>query len=53
MDEIDGTAGSIVDGNVYVVPKDELETGAQGVAYEPVRVTEMVDGVDVFARDSV
>ncbi len=48
MDEIDGTAGSIVDGNVYVVPKDELETGAQGVAYEPVRVTEVVNGVNVL-----
>ena len=48
MDEIDGTAGSIVDGKVYMVPKDELETGAQARAFEPVREVETVDGVDVL-----
>ena len=48
MDEIDGTAGSIVDGAVYVVPKGELETGARAVAHEPVRVTETVNGTEVL-----
>ena len=48
IDEIDGTAGSIVDGKVYVVPKEELETGARGHPVEPVRDTETVEGVEVL-----
>lgn len=48
MDEIDGTAGSIVDGEVYVVPKGDLETGARAVAHKPVRVTETVNGTEVL-----
>lgn len=48
VDEIDGSAGSIVDGNVYVVPKEELENGAQGYAVEPERRTEEVEGVEVI-----
>ncbi|MCZ6634005.1 MAG: Gfo/Idh/MocA family oxidoreductase [bacterium] len=48
MDEIDGTAGSIVDGKVYVVPKEELETGAVAQVFEPVREMQVVDDVEVL-----
>ncbi len=48
VDEVDGTAGSIVDGAVYAVPGEELEMGARGRAIEPVRITETVEGVEVL-----
>ncbi|GIX06036.1 MAG: hypothetical protein KatS3mg115_0439 [Candidatus Poribacteria bacterium] len=48
--QIDGTEGAIVEDTVYVVPPEELETGAVGRPYQPVRVTRQVDGVTVLDR---
>lgn len=48
VDEVDATAGAIVDGTVYVVPEEDLEAGAQGVGVAPTRKTETVEGVEVL-----
>ena len=50
VSQVDGSAGTIVDDTVYVVPAEELETGAVAKPYEPRRITEEVDGVKVLKR---
>ena len=50
VDQIDGSKGAIIDGVVYVVPPEELESGAIAKGYEPQRVVEEVGGVNVLKR---
>jgi predicted dehydrogenase len=52
VDEVDATAGAIVDDKVYVVPQKDLETGAKGIAVVPTRKTETVEGVEVLREIS-
>ena len=48
ISQIDGSKGTIVGEDIYVTPADELESGAQGVAYRPKHTNIDVDGVDVI-----
>lgn len=48
ISQIDGSKGTIVGEDIYVTPADELESGAQGVAYRPKCTTIDVDGVEVI-----
>ena len=48
ISQIDGSKGTIVGEDIYVTPADELESGAQGVAYRPKATIIDVDGVDVI-----
>ncbi|HIE53528.1 MAG TPA: Gfo/Idh/MocA family oxidoreductase [Armatimonadetes bacterium] len=48
ISQIDGSAGTIVGEEVYVVPPEELQTGAVARKYTPRRVTAEVDGVKVL-----
>jgi predicted dehydrogenase len=47
MAQIHGTEGAIIEDAVYVVPAEELESGALADPYTPTRVMETVDGVEV------
>lgn len=48
--QIDGTAGTIVGNDFYLVPPDELQSGAVAKAYTPQRVTFERDGVQALDR---
>ena len=48
ISQIDGTKGTIVGEEVYVVPADELQKGAQAEAYAPQRQTVEVEGARVL-----
>ena len=48
ISQIDGSKGTIVGEDIYVTPADELQSGAQGVAYRPTLTTIDVDGVNVI-----
>lgn len=48
ISQIDGSKGTIVGEDIYVTPADELQSGAQGVAYRPTQTTIDVDGVNVI-----
>jgi predicted dehydrogenase len=50
VSQIDGTAGTIVGNDFYLVPPDELHTGAVAKTYVPQRVTFERDGVQVLDR---
>ena len=50
VSQIDGSKGTIVGEDIYVTPADELQSGAQGVAYRPKRTTINVDGVKVVEK---
>ena len=46
--QVDGSAGTIVGQEVYVVPEERLHSGAVAEKYSPRRNTEEVDGVKVL-----
>ncbi len=48
ISQIDGSKGTIVGEDIYVTPADELQSGAQGVAYRPTQTTIDVDGITVI-----
>ena len=48
ISQIDGSKGTIVGEEIYVVPAEDLETGAQGVPHTPKRTTIDVDGTKVI-----
>jgi predicted dehydrogenase len=50
VSQIDATGGTIVGDAIHLVPPDQLQTGARGVAYEPQRITRQVDGEEVLER---
>ena len=50
VSQIDGSKGTIVGEDIYVTPVDDLQSGAQGIAYRPERTTINVDGVKVIEK---
>lgn len=48
ISQIDGTKGSIVGERVYVVPPEEMHTGARAAGIDPERVTREQGGVKVL-----
>ena len=50
VSQIDGSKGTIVGEDIYVTPVDDLQSGAQGIAYRPERTTIDVDGVEVIEK---
>ena len=50
ISQIDGSKGTIVGEEIYVVPAEDLETGAQGVPHTPKRTTIDVDGTKVIEK---
>ncbi len=50
ISQIDGSKGTIVGETIYVVPSEDLESGAQGKPYSPQRTTIDVDGVKVVEK---
>ncbi|MCS6859304.1 MAG: Gfo/Idh/MocA family oxidoreductase [Abditibacteriales bacterium] len=50
VSQIDGTAGTVVGDDFYLVPPGELQTGAVAQAYTPQRVRFEQDGVQVLDR---
>ena len=53
ISQIDGSKGTIVGEDIYVVPADELQSGAKGSAYRPKRATIDVDGTNVIEKISL
>jgi len=53
ISEIDGSKGTIVGETIYVVPPEDLESGAQGKPYNPKRTTIEVNGVNVLDKIAV
>ncbi|MFQ6041162.1 MAG: Gfo/Idh/MocA family protein [Candidatus Poribacteria bacterium] len=53
ISQIDGSKGTIVGETIYVVPAEDLESGAQGKPYNPERTTIEVDGVNVLDKIEV
>ena len=50
VSQIDGSKGTIVGEDIYVTPVDDLQSGAQGIAYRPERTTIDMDGVKVIEK---
>ena len=50
VSQIDGSKGTIVGEDIYVTPADDLQSGAQGIAYRPERTTIDMDGVKVIEK---
>ena len=50
ISQIDGSKGTVVGEEIYVVPTADLETGARGVPHTPTRTTIDVDGVKVIEK---
>ena len=50
ISQIDGSKGTVVGEEIYVVPATDLETGARGVPHTPTRTTIDVDGVKVIEK---
>ena len=50
ISQIDGSKGAIVGEDIYVTPAEDLQSGAQGIAYRPERTTIDVDGVEVIEK---
>ena len=50
ISQIDGSKGTIVGETIYVVPPEDLESGAQGKPYSPQRTTIDVNGVKVIEK---
>ena len=50
ISQIDGSKGTIVGEDIYVTPADDLQSGAQGIAYRPERTTIDVDGATVIEK---
>ncbi|HEX30998.1 TPA: Gfo/Idh/MocA family oxidoreductase [Candidatus Poribacteria bacterium] len=46
--QIDGSAGTIVGEDVYVVPEERLQSGAVAEKHSPRRITKEIDGVKVL-----
>ena len=53
ISQIDGSKGTIVGETIYVVPAEDLESGAQGKPYAPKRTMIEVDGVNVIDKIEV
>lgn len=50
VSQIDGSKGTIVGGDIYFTPPEDLQSGAKGLAVSPKRTTIEVDGVDVIEK---
>ena len=50
ISQIDGSKGTIVGEDIYVTPAENLQSGAQGIAYRPERTIIDVDGVKVIEK---